>query len=313
MNYKRGKPLARILYKGLSKVLKYDDGSPDIDVEDPEHINRFGHKKPMLSVAEKLMSLPMKELKVALDSNDLLKKQFKEDMTNGEVPPNFLPKSSDPDKDGWIQKVDIPGSRFILTFDPKDFREIVYIYGASGSGKSVICRSYIDEYKREFPLNKIYLFSLKEGDVTLEDKDIIRIPNRLDVLINIDIETLRDSLVIFDDVETHGNDLTHEQKEVVRIQDSIAQLGRDRRIFCIVSTHLACRGNKSKVILNECHKIISFSGRVPVRAFKYLMEEYGGVEPKEVTKMWKLKSRWVCINKENPRCVISEEGCYTLS
>lgn len=312
-SYSAGKPIARIKYKDISKTLKYDTKEPVIDINSRESIERFGHKKPMLSFMERIMNLEKDDLLAAINTDPSIKERIKEELANKTVPHNFLPiKSSDPERDGYKEMVRIPGSRFIPTFDSRDFREIVYIYGASGSGKSVICRSYIDEYKREFPANKVYLFSLKDGDTTLNDKDIIRVPNQLDVLIGIDIETLRDSLVIFDDTEGYDKSISNEQKEIYRIQDNIAQIARDRRIYCIVTTHLACKGNKTKVILNECHKIISFPSRVPQRSFNYLMKEYGGLDPSEIKKMWKLPSRWVCVNKENPRCVIYEEGAYTL-
>lgn len=313
-NYSKGKPIARINHKKLDKVLKYDGGEKEVDVNSKESIERFGHKKPMLSLIERIMKLSEEELKAAILADPSLKDRILNEIKNDDVPAFFTArKARDPENEGFVELIDIPGSRFIPTIDPKDFREIIYIYGASGCGKSALCRSYIDEYKKEFPSNKVYLFSLKDGDVTLEDKDVIKIPNQLDILANIDIETLRDSLVIFDDCEGYDKAITSEQKEIYRIQDNIAQIARDRRIFCIVTTHLACKGNKSKIILNECHKIISFPGRVPIRSFKYLMKEYGGMEPDEISKMWKLKSRWVCINKENPRYVLHEEGCYSLA
>ncbi len=314
MNYRKGKPLARIIYKGLDKVLRYDTGEPEVDVESEESIARFGHKKPMLSLMERIMRLSKDELASVIETDPSIAVRLKKELRNHEVPNIFTPtKSGNPERDGFIEKVQINGSRFIPTFDPKDFREIVYIYGASGSGKSSLCRSYIDEYKKEFPANKVYVFSLKDNDVTLEDKDIVRIPNRLDLLVGIDIETLRDSLVLFDDCETYTDKPSAEEREINRIQDNICQIARDRRIFCIITTHRACKGKQSVIVLNECHKIISFPGRVPARSFKYLFGEYGGLDSKEITKLIKSKSRWVCINKEYPRYVLEEECCYTLA
>ena len=314
LNYSKGKPLARILYQRLDKVLKYDNGEDEVDVESEDSIRRFGKKKPMLSFMERVVKLSKEDLRAALETDPSLKTRLLKEIENNNVPNNFtIITSANPNTDGWKQKVHIPGSRFIPTVDSKDFREIIYIYGASGSGKSALCRSYIDEYKAEFPANKVYLFSLKDNDQTLEDKDLVRIPNQLDVLKEIDIETLRDSLVIFDDTEGYDKAITNELKEIYRIQDNIAQIARDRRIFCIVTTHLACRGSKTRVILNESNKFISFPGRVPFRSFKYLMEQYGGLSAGEINKVWKIPSRWVCVNKENPRCIIYEEGCYTLS
>lgn len=315
LNYEKGKPLARILYKKLDRMLKYDNGDPEIDVTSPESIERFGYKKPMLSLLERLMNLPEEDLVCAIRSDPSLGGRIKNELSNADVPKIFMPETSkDPDRDGFKERVNIPGSRFIPVIDSKDFREIIYIYGPSGAGKSVLCRSYIDEYRKEFPANEVYLFSLKPSDTSLDDKKLKRIPIDLDILKNIDVETLRDSLVIFDDCDGYDDkDSSTEQKEIYRIQDNIAQIARDRRIFCIVTTHLACKGQRTKIILNECHKIISFPGRVPTAKLKYLMEQYGGLTKKEIAKLPKLGSRWVCVQKENPRCVIYEEGAYILA
>lgn len=309
MNYEIGIPLARILYKNLDKILKYDTKEPEIDVDSEESRERFGNKQPLLSLMERLLKLDEADLVNVLSSDPSIKKRLKNEINNGNVPLVFSPVKF---QNGKREKVEIPGSRFIPTFNPKDFREIVYIYGPSGAGKSSLCRSYIDEYRKEFPSNGIYVFSLKENDVTLEDKNITRIPNRLDVLAGINFDTLRDSLVIFDDVDGYDGSVTSEQKQIYRICDAICQIGRDRRVFCIITTHMACKGARTKVILNECHKIIVFPGRSKKRTLKYLLEEYAGMSHKNVKEITDLQSRWACIHTQYPSHVIYENGCYTL-
>lgn len=315
MNYKKGKPLARITYKGLDKVLKYDTKEPEIDVTSEESIERFGKKTPMLSLFERIMNLSDEDLSAVINADPTLKVRLKNEIKNGKVPDNFIPiKSKNPTVDGWDEMVDIPGARFTPTVDPKDFRDIIYIYGSSGSGKSVMCRSYIEEYRKEFPSNDVYLFSLKPTDVSLEDKHPIRIPNRLDILAALDVDTLKNSLVIFDDCDVVGP-LSAEMKEVYRIQENILTIARDRRISCIITTHLACKGERTKTILNETTKIIAFPGRAPYRTFSYLMDSYGNISPKMARKIWDMryKTRWVCVDRTNPSYVIYEEGCFTLT
>lgn len=312
MNYKKGIPIARIITNGLDKVLKFDTREPEVDVNSSDSIERFGHKKPMLSLFERILNLNEEELAAVLNTDPTLKKRIKNEIKNEKVPPHFIPvRSKNPDREGWEQHVEIPGARFIPTVNPKDFRDIVYIYGSSGSGKSSVCRAYVDEYRKEFPNNKVYLFSLKPSDVTLEDKGLIRIPNTLSVLQGIDVDTLENSLTIFDDCDGFDTKATPETREIYRIQDNIAQIARDRRVSCIITTHLACKGDRTKIILTEATKFIVFPKFVPRRNFRYLMKEYANLDPVMINKALKLESRWVCVNKNYPSYMLYETGCYT--
>ncbi len=47
-------------------------------------------------------------------------------------------------------------------------RQILYVSGASGSGKSFYTSDYMKEYNRLFPKNKIYIFSSLEKDEKLD-------------------------------------------------------------------------------------------------------------------------------------------------
>ena len=59
---------------------------------------------------------------------------------------------------------------------PHDGRSVIYICGASGSGKSYWTAEYLKKYHKKYPKNKIYVFSEGEYDPAFEDLDIVRIP-----------------------------------------------------------------------------------------------------------------------------------------
>lgn len=93
-------------------------------------------------------------------------------------------------------------------------RNSIYVSGPSGCGKSYFCSMYAKEYIKEYPANKIFLFSRKRFDPAFDWDSIlagkiIRVPlNRKFINDNTErpgcedpVEYYKDSLVIFDDFE----------------------------------------------------------------------------------------------------------------
>jgi predicted AAA+ superfamily ATPase len=114
------------------------------------------------------------------------------------------------------------------------YREILYITGASGSGKSYYTKSYIKEFQKskkykDFP---VYLFSALTEDDSLDEIKPKRI--RLDESIiddPISIDELENSLCIFDDTDVIGD-----KKYVmryIRLLDRILEVGRHKNIFLV--------------------------------------------------------------------------------
>ena len=122
-----------------------------------------------------------------------------------------------------------PDSSFVLVPCPKkDKREIYYVAGASGSGKSFQARGIAERYKKLFPDREIYLISKLTEDETLDTMKTGK-PSRINVetllsnpIDNIDV--FENSLVIFDDYDL--NDIKvfiHNkinQKEIVEYTDN---------------------------------------------------------------------------------------------
>jgi hypothetical protein len=94
-------------------------------------------------------------------------------------------------------------AKFQQVPNPKTEREILYITGRSGSGKSTYTRKYLEEYKKKFKNREIYMFSALPDDPSLDSIN----PKRIeldDSLISdpIKAEDLKGSAVIFDDGST---------------------------------------------------------------------------------------------------------------
>jgi len=103
-------------------------------------------------------------------------------------------KNVDLDDDGQFQLLPSP--------DPEK-REVFYIAGASGSGKSYIAKGIAECYKKLFPDRECYLVSKLGEDSTL---DALPFLNRVNIQSFIDdfpeLDEFKDCLVIFDDYDT---------------------------------------------------------------------------------------------------------------
>ena len=83
-------------------------------------------------------------------------------------------------------------------------RDILYISGQSGSGKSYYSKNYIKEYKKIHKNNDIYLFSNIMNDDSFDEiKGIKKIDIFDEDFIDIDLKAdeFGDSLILFDDVD----------------------------------------------------------------------------------------------------------------
>ena len=63
---------------------------------------------------------------------------------------------------------ELPSGHFQLIPNTKRERDILYIVGSSGSGKSWFTAQYCKEYMRKFPKNDIYMVSNVSDDPSLK-------------------------------------------------------------------------------------------------------------------------------------------------
>jgi hypothetical protein len=195
----------------------------------------------------------------------------------------------------------------------KTERQILYITGASGSGKSYYTRNYCNEYKKLFPKNDIYLFSSIQEDSSIDKvKDIMRI--RLDtefLQTDLNVNDFKDSLVVFDDTDCITNKMM--KMKVNNILNMLLETGRHTNTSVIYTSHLPTNGLDTRRILNECHSVTIFPTSLGGRALKYLLENYFGLDKDQIKKLKKLQSRWVTLIKGFPMVVLSEKDVYVLN
>jgi hypothetical protein len=192
-------------------------------------------------------------------------------------------------------------------------RQILYVSGASGSGKSYYTSSYIKEYIRMFPKNAIILFSSLDSDEKLDKfKQIIRV--KLDEEFynkKLTINDFKDTLVIYDDTEMIANKFI--QEKLQNIMNLCLTTGRHVGCFMIITSHATNAGHKTSLILKEAHSITLFIKTIGKAGLKYVLETSFGLDNTQIKKIRKLDSRWVTVIKTYPMLIMHEHGIYELN
>ena len=187
----------------------------------------------------------------------------------------------------------------------KSEREILYITGASGSGKSTYTRKYCEQYKKKYPDRDILLFSSLPNDESLDDvhPKRIKIDDRL-LDEPITPEMLADSLVIFDDVDVISN--KKHREAVLNIANQVLEIGRHYKITAVFTNHLPTNRGDTRRILNESHEVIYFPHSGTAMGTKRLLECYVGLDSDMMKKIKKMPTRWCCIFKNYPMVLMTE-------
>jgi hypothetical protein len=159
--------------------------------------------------------------------------------------------------------------------------------------------------------DKVYLFSSLEDDESLDDIKPKRIVIDKKLVDDpLDTEMFKDSMVIFDDIDVIRD---KEIKEAVYdILNGILEIGRHFNIDCILTNHLPSNGKDTRRILNECHSITYFPHAGAGRQQRYFLENYAGLDVKEMKKIKKMNTRWATIFKTYPMCVMTEKDLFTF-
>lgn len=189
-------------------------------------------------------------------------------------------------------------------------RSGLYCHGSSGSGKSFLTKKYCKEYKLLKPDNEIFLISDVDDDPSLADLKYIHIKLDKDILRDIDLSTLENSIVIFDDSDTPND--RELSKIVDTLKDNIAQKGRHFNISFFITTHMACNYSKTRILLNECSKYIIFPNSGPSKQMKNMFCTYGGLSGKKFDEIKRVPSRWCMLSTSFPNYLVFDHKIQLL-
>ena len=190
-------------------------------------------------------------------------------------------------------------------------RDALMIVGQSGSGKTHYLNQYISNYKKAYKKRKVYFISSVESDKSVNEKNVQRISLN-DSWINdpILLTDVADSLVCIDDFEAIRD--AGIKKSLFIFINEILTMGRHHNISVALIVHYANGKNYLRDMLNECTSFTYFP-RSSSRANNYLLENYLGVDPKEIKKIKKIKSRWASVFRNFPSAVLTERNLFMLA
>mgnify|MGYP006267701717 CR=1 FL=1 len=172
---------------------------------------------------------------------------------------------------------------FQYVSDKKMDRDVIYICGGPGSGKSYWIKNYLENYflsaYRNYP---IYLISSKDEDTQLDKiKRVKRLTIDETYISNpIDYKSFEESLVIMDDIDSFKGKL---KEEIYHLRDIIINNGRSYKINLIATTHEAT-GKINKIALDFSNAIVFFL-RNYNNNLKYFLESYIGLDKKQIDEL----------------------------
>lgn len=298
LSFSEGRPIARILsgkYKG--KILKIaEEETKNIEADDPYDLITEDEIRNV-----KKMSITQIE---ALRRS--LKTRRRDDYDDGDIYDNFSDKLKTRQK-----KELILNNGELMQLPTKNTRECIYVAGASGSGKTTYIARYLEEYKRMFPKNKIYIFSKLHDDEALDALHPIRIVINEELIDNpITAEELENSCVVFDDIDTLEKGL---MEAVTKLRDDLLEIGRHNNIYMCNVSHLLMNYKSTRRLLNESQTVTFFPKSGSSYHITRFLKVYAGLGREDIQRIINLPSRWVTINKTYPNYILYSQGAYLLS
>ena len=193
-------------------------------------------------------------------------------------------------------------------------RDVLFVSGESGSGKSYFCKNYILEYKKLFPKNPLYLISYLDDDETLDSIPGLQrlevfTPEFMSEIDDISIDEFKDALVIFDDVDSIPEKKT--KIKLYGLLNKFLRLGRHSNTTILFAGHEVMAGNETKTILNESSHIVYFPITIGDGKLERLLKVYLGLGKDQIQRIRDIKdSRSICIIKGYPKVIVSEHKMF---
>jgi hypothetical protein len=200
--------------------------------------------------------------------------------------------------------IKLKGGNFELIPNPDpEKREVWYIAGQSGSGKSYIAKTLANYYKKLFPKREVYLISKLEKDDTLDALPFIK---RLKIQSLVDtypsLEEFQECMVIFDDYDTLTGDAG---KVVLKLIDDLAIQGRHTITTMLCLSHYLTNYAKTRLILNEATHVVVYPMSTSYKQLAHLLQNYVGIDEDDLRRQRRYGSRWLCYKKGFPMFCIS--------
>lgn len=212
--------------------------------------------------------------------------------------------------DFFSKHIECPETR--LQLNPLT-RRAVNVYGIAGSGKSYWTAEYIKNCRKVFPDMEVFLITTNSMDDPAYNKlDLqkLSIVDREDLerIADSDINeaTFENSMVIFDDIETHDPAI----KDFIKnIRDMLFQKSRKHNTEIVNIIHKGLDSHQTIIPNNECTGGVFFP-RADWKQIEKILTKYFDCSNKHIKTIKQLRqqSRWVYVEKSYPRYIIFEKG-----
>jgi len=217
---------------------------------------------------------------------------------------------SDEAKDSSINLPDDSVFQIVPSPDPKK-REVFYIAGASGSGKSHIAKGIAEIYHQLFPSRQVYLISKLGEDSTLDSMKPP--PKRINIKTLIEdypeLDEFNDCCVIFDDYDTFTGEA---EKVIHKLIDDLATMGRHTNTTMLCLSHYLTNYKKTRLLLNEATHIVVYPMATSFHALSYLLKTHIGMTKDDCRDLKKM-GRWCCLYKHYPQYLLSSHHARVLN
>jgi hypothetical protein len=197
---------------------------------------------------------------------------------------------------------------------PNDERLTMYISGKNGCGKTTYITKILDNYTKVYKKRDILLFSDQEYDNKLDGKYNISRQDLTEDIKDITLNHLRNSLCIFDDIDSISNKKIREG--IYNLIHNILKNGRSHSdnkkddIDIIITNHIPNEGFKTKTFIHECNYYVVFRRGSTNAALNTICQKYAGLTNEEFNKVKKTKSRSVLIHNSFPYYMMDD---YTIT
>jgi len=93
----------------------------------------------------------------------------------------------------------------------------------------------------------------------------------------------------------------------MEIVNSILQIGRHYNVSICFTVHNPNKGSETKILLTEANVITVFPRTTGSAALKYLLDNYLGLDSKQIKQIKKMKTRAVSVIRGYPVVILAEK------
>ncbi len=200
-------------------------------------------------------------------------------------------------------------------------RDVIYISGKSGSGKSYFCAMYVKNYQKKYPKRNVYLISpAHDPDPAFNDLDVrfisvMELQNDMNESDDsLEASDFQKSLVIFDDDDSISN--TGMRKFIFNLKTHCMEIGRKMEISVLTTSHMLTAALRTKAQIAESNIVVFFPKMGGTdKQIRFYLKEYLGYEKSAIETIMNLPdhgARWVMVSLAPLRFVMWEHGVYLL-